>query len=82
MSHSVKTSFLALSLEDAKTYIDDLIHEHPTAEKRQQVFAYLLSINSMDQKTLMSQQRVSSQTAEYLKEYITRHAFDFSKRPA
>ena len=81
MSHTVRTSFLALSLEDAKSYIDDMIHEHPTAEKRQQVFAYLLSIHSQDQKTLMAQQRVSSQTAEYLKEYITRHAFDFGKRP-
>ena len=81
MSHTVRTSLLDLSLEDAKSYIDDIIHEHPTAEKRQQVFAYLLSIHSEDQKTLMAQQRVSSQTAEYLKEYITRHAFDFSKRP-
>ena len=80
MSHTVHTSLLALSLEDAKEYIDDLIHEHPTAEKRQQIFAYLLSLHSADQKTLLAQQVVSSQTAEYLKNYINRHDFDFSKR--
>ena len=80
MSHTVHTSLLSLSLADAKEYIDDLIHEHPTAEKRQQIFAYLLSLHSADQKTLLAQQIVSSQTAEYLKKYINRHDFDFSKR--
>ena len=81
MSHTIRTSLLSLSLEDAKDHIDDMIHEHPTAEMRQQVFAYLLSVHSKDQKTLLEQQRVSSQSAEYLKDYINRHAFDFTKRP-
>ena len=66
MSHAVLSSLLSLTLADAKDYIDDIIHEHPTAEKRQQIFAYLLSLHSADQKALMVQQVVSSQTAEYL----------------